>query len=162
MSRALTQQQQAPVAPGNQAGEHPNYLTPAGLARLRGRLAEVQARLTALRQGTEESVMADARAELEREWRWLSTRVASAIEVDPGQQPRDRVGFGAWVTVDSKEGEQRYRLVGEDEADAERHQVSYVSPLAQALLGLRVGEEAIWQRPSGELRLEILRIDYED
>ncbi len=62
---------------------------------------------------------------------WLSARVASAIEVDLSKQPRDRVAFGATVTVESDEGERRWQIVGEDEADAEHGLVSYVSPLAR-------------------------------
>ena len=92
--------------------------------------------------------------------RWLDQRVASAIEVDLLQQPRDRVAFGATVTVDSSEGEQRWQIVGEDEADAEHGRVSYRSPLAQALLGARIGDEVIWPRPAGDLRIELVAIDY--
>jgi transcription elongation GreA/GreB family factor len=70
------------------------------------------------------------------------------------------VAFGALVTVDSDEGEVRYRLVGEDEADVEHGLVSYVSPLAKALLGARMGEEVVWQRPAGDLTIEVVGIDY--
>ena len=103
-----------------------------------------------------------ARALLERELRWLNARVHSAIEVDLLAQPEDRVTFGASVTVASAEGEQRYRIVGEDEAAAEQQRVSYHSPLARALLGARVGDEVIWQRPAGDLAIEVLAIDYAD
>ena len=88
--------------------------------------------------------------------------MGSAIEVDLSQQPRDRVAFGALVTVDSDEGEARYRIVGEDEADVEHGLVSYVSPLAKALLGARQGDEVVWQRPAGNLSVEIVAIDYPD
>jgi transcription elongation GreA/GreB family factor len=50
--------------------------------------------------------------------------------------------------------------VGEDEADAEHGLVSYVSPLAMALLGARVGDEVRWQRPAGDMMIEVLRIEY--
>jgi transcription elongation factor GreB len=50
--------------------------------------------------------------------------------------------------------------VGEDEADAEHGLVSYVSPLAQALLGARVGDEVRWQRPAGDMTIEVLNIEY--
>jgi len=143
--------------------EHPNYVTPSGLARLRERLDTVQARRDELKADEPELAQQGELAALERELRWLKTRVASAIEIDLTQQPRDRVAFGAGVTVDSdEEGEHSYRIVGEDEADAEHGLVSYVSPLARALIGARVGDEVTWQRPAGDLKVEIVAIDYGD
>ncbi|WP_109124072.1 GreA/GreB family elongation factor [Dyella sp. C11] len=140
--------------------EHPNYVTPRGLAQLRARLLEVRERRDALRASTEALPQQRELAAIERELRWLNTRVGSAIEVDLAQQPRDRVAFGALVTVDSDEGEAHYRIVGEDEADVEHGWVSYVSPLAKALLGARVGDEVTWQRPAGDLAVEITAIEY--
>lgn len=140
--------------------EHPNYVTPRGLAQLRTRLVALRERRDALRLSTDTLPQQRELAEIERELRWLNARVGSAIEVDLAQQPRDRVAFGAWVTVDSDEGEARYRLVGEDEADVEHGLVSYVSPLARALLGARVGEEVVWQRPAGDLSIEVTGIEY--
>jgi len=129
--------------------EHPNYVTPRGLAQLRARLVALRERRDALRAAVETLPQQRELAEVERELRWLNTRVGSAIEIEPAQQPRDRVAFGALVTVNSEEGQARYRIVGEDEADVEHGLVSYVSPLAKALLGARVGDEVNWQRPAG-------------
>ncbi|GLQ49513.1 GreA/GreB family elongation factor [Dyella flava] len=142
--------------------EHPNHITPRGIAMLRERLAATRARRDALK-GSENNTLDQERelASLERELRWLNTRVASAIEMDLSKQPRDRVAFGAIVTVDSAEGERRWQIVGEDEADAEHGLVSYVSPLAKALLGARVGDEVRWERPAGDMMIEVLRIDYD-
>ena len=143
--------------------EHPNYVTPHGLARLRKRLDAAQARRDQLKAGDTELAQQGELAALERELRWLKARVASAIEIDLSQQPRDRVAFGARVTVDAEnDGERTYRIVGEDEADAEHGLVSYVSPLARALIGARIGNEVTWQRPAGDLKLEIVAIDYGD
>lgn len=141
--------------------DHPNYVTPRGMAKLRERLAAAHIRRDALR-ATEDSALAEQSelAALERDLRWLNTRVASAIEVDLSKQPRDRVAFGATVTVDSDEGEQRWQIVGEDEADAEHGLVSYVSPLAAALIGARVSDEVRWQRPAGDITIEVVAIDY--
>ena len=88
--------------------------------------------------------------------------MGSARLVDPAGQPRDRVAFGATVEVADESGEHSYRIVGEDEADAEHGSVSYVSPLARALLGAKVGDEVVWSRPAGDLRVEVLGIRYED
>lgn len=145
--------------------EHPNHVTPSGIARLRERLAATHARRDALKSGENNNLDLDQQRELaslERELRWLNTRVASAIEMDLAKQPRDRVAFGAIVTVDSDEGERRWQIVGEDEADAEHGLVSYVSPLAKALLGARVGDEVRWERPAGDVTIEVVAIDYPD
>jgi transcription elongation GreA/GreB family factor len=165
MSRTSTQQPPQEThadAPAGAAGGHPNYITPAGLARLRERLEHTQRRLASLHQASEDSVMEGEREGLEREWRWLSQRVGGAVEVDLARQPQDRVAFGARVTVDSAEGEHSYRLVGEDEVDAEHGLVSHASPLAQALLGAQVGDMVTWARPSGDLTLEVVAIDYRE
>ncbi|MET3651853.1 GreA/GreB family elongation factor [Dyella japonica] len=140
--------------------EHPNYVTPRGLAQLRARLVALRDRRDALRAAADTLPQQRELADVERELRWLNTRVGSAIEIEPAQQPRDRVAFGALVTVDSEEGEARYRIVGEDEADVEHGLVSYVSPLAAALLGSRMGDEVTWQRPAGDLAVEIVAIEY--
>jgi transcription elongation factor GreB len=141
---------------------HPNYVTPRGLAILRERLAQVFARHNALKASEQDALaQRNELAALERELRYLNARVSGAIEVDLSKQPHDRVAFGAIVTVDSDEGERRWQIVGEDEADAEHGLVSYVSPLATALLGARVGDEVRWQRPAGDMTIEVLQIEYD-
>lgn len=138
--------------------EHPNHTTLAGLARQQQRLAQLRA------DGADGVVLEDelARETAAREMRWLEARIASAIVVDPAQQPADSVTFGASVDVVDEHGvEATYRIVGEDEADAEHGSVSWLSPLAKAVLGAKVGEEVLWRRPAGDLRLEIVAIRYE-
>lgn len=165
MSRAFVKDDDgdAPdTSPELPLSEHPNYVTPRGLALLRERLTAARTRRDTLKD-TEGDALAQ-RSELvalERELRWLNARVTSAMEVDVTRQAHDRVGFGAIVTVDTPEGEQRWRIVGEDEADAEHGLVSYVSPLAQALLGAHVGDEVRWPRPAGDVVIEVLAIGYE-
>ncbi|WP_266159806.1 GreA/GreB family elongation factor [Dyella silvatica] len=140
--------------------EHPNYITVQGLARLRQRLRDTQTRHDASKASGDALSQQNELATLARELRWLGARVASAIEIDLERQPHDRVAFGARVTVDSDEGEQQYRIVGEDEADAEHGEVSYVSPLARALIGAQVGDSVIWKRPAGDLSIAVVAIDY--
>ena len=140
--------------------EHPNYVTPRGLALLRARLIAARERRDTVRAASDTLPQQRELAEIERQLHWLNARVGSAIEVDLAQQPRDRVAFGALVTVESDEGIVRYRIVGEDEADVEHGLVSYVSPLAVALLGARLGDEVTWQRPAGDLSIEVTGIDY--
>ncbi|OOG42610.1 GreA/GreB family elongation factor [Rhodanobacter sp. C05] len=164
MSRAFTKESDdgdAPALPDLPLSGHPNYVTPRGLAHLCARLQEATARHHVLKASNDTLARQNELAPLERELRWLNARVNSAIEVDLLSQPQERVAFGAIVTLDSVEGEQRYNIVGEDEAEAEQHRVSYLSPLAQALLGARIGDEVNWKRPAGDLLIEVIAIDYD-
>ena len=71
------------------------------------------------------------------------------------------MAFGAEVTVEDEDGEAKtYRIVGEDEADPDHGKVSWVSPLAKALIDARAGDLVIWERPTGEVELEIISIAY--
>ena len=74
-------------------------------------------------------------------------------------QPLDRVHFGALVEAEDKEGERlNFMIVGEDEADAMQGRISWVSPLANALMNARVGDVVSWKRPLGDKELEVLSI----
>jgi transcription elongation GreA/GreB family factor len=55
----------------------------------------------------------------------------------------------------------RFMIVGEDEADAARNRISWVSPLAAALLNRRTGDTVIWRRPAGDIELEVLGFHYQ-
>lgn len=138
---------------------HPNYVTDTGLAQLRARLADGENRLAAI---DAEAVGARLeRAMIERELRWLQARINDAIPVVPRKQTRERVAFGATVEVADRDDRRlRYRIVGEDEADPEHGSISWVSPLARALNGGRVGDSVVWRRPAGDLEVEILGIEY--
>jgi transcription elongation factor GreB len=84
------------------------------------------------------------------------------VLVDPAGQPPDEVRFAARVTVRSERGEERqYRIVGVDEADAQRGAIAFVAPLARALLGKRVGDAALVRTPQREEELEVVSIAYE-
>ena len=150
-----------PVSP------HANYVTPAGLRELRQTLAQLQerrARLLAEHQQAaahDDSSLAEEIALLDRDMRYYALRVESAIVVDPARQERERVRFAATVTARDVRGQRwRFTIVGEDEANLAAGKISYVSPLAQALDGARVGETVRWQRPIGDLDLVVEGIDY--
>jgi transcription elongation GreA/GreB family factor len=131
------------VAPRPQR-QHPYYVTPAGYDQLQHRLAQAQAAGNA------------------RDVEDTQERLEAAIVVDPHEQPRDTVRFGASVTVEQPDRKrQTYRIVGEDEADPVHGTISWLSPLAQALLEHHSGERVVWQRPAGNLRVQIVSIDYE-
>ncbi len=93
----------------------------------------------------------------------LEERIAGAELVDPAKQPQDEVRFGATVTLRGSSGaERRYRIVGVDEADPARGAIAFTSPLARALSGKGVGEEARVRTPGGQDDVEIVRIDYRE
>jgi len=77
--------------------------------------------------------------------------------------PQDRVFFGATVTVsDSTGAERSVSIVGMDEVDPARGRVSWVSPIARALLKARVGDSVMLRTPSGAEELEVVEIRYTD
>lgn len=163
MSRAFVKEGDGEEAPADlpelPISEHPNYVTPRGMALLRSRLDDASRRAAAL--DPDAVAFKLERAHIEREMRWLQARILGAITIAPERQPADRVAFGARVELNDEHGvEYRYRIVGEDEADPELGLISWVSPLARALHGARVGEVALWKRPAGDLNVEVLAIEY--
>jgi transcription elongation GreA/GreB family factor len=125
---------------------HPNFVTARGLAQIEARVQELSAQRQALADEERE-----ARARIERDLRYWSARRVSARLVEPGASP-DRVRFAMRVTLRLASGEvQAYRLVGEDEADAAQGLLSYVAPLAQSLLGRRLGESVCFQGGEAEI-----------
>jgi len=163
MSRAFVREDApdaTPQLPDLPISPHPNHVTPAGLAQLQARLAAAQELLVQLRARPDRlDRLPEAAAE--RDIRYLTSRIASAIMLDPASQPHDRVAFGAHVTVQDEAGRNTvYAIVGEDEADAARCHIAPQSPLAQALIGTRVGDLVDWPRPAGTVTLEVLAIRY--
>ncbi len=137
---------------------HPNYVTPAGLRQLEALAADLTARRDRL---LEAGKLADPQelATVQRDLRWVGGRLQRAIRVDPQVQPTDRVRFGMTVEVQDGSGRvETYSIVGEDEADAAQGKISWVSPLAEALLHAEPGDEVVWRRPAGSKRLEVLAV----
>jgi transcription elongation factor GreB len=102
--------------------------------------------------------------EIDRRVRFLTKRLESAEVVDPARQKnRDQVFFGATVTYANGRGDEAtVTIVGIDEADLARGQVSWVSPIARALTKAREGDVVELRAPSGTEQLEIIAIRYDD
>ncbi|GBR52034.1 transcription elongation factor GreB [Neokomagataea thailandica NBRC 106555] len=102
--------------------------------------------------------------EIDRRLRFLTKRLERAVIVDPAAQTvRDRVFFGAAVTyVGDDDVEQTVTILGVDESDLSRGEVSLVSPIARALMRTRVGDVALLQTPRGQVEIEVLNIQYPD
>jgi len=100
--------------------------------------------------------------EIDRRIRFLMKRLESALIVDPASQENtEQVFFGATVTVCDPEGcESTYQIVGIDEADAGQGMISWISPLARALLKAREGDMVRFHSPAGPRELEIVGIAY--
>lgn len=100
--------------------------------------------------------------EIDRRIRFLIKRLESATVVDPEQQENlEQVFFGATVRVCDQEGEEFcYQIVGVDEADASQGLISWISPLAKALMKARVGDTVRFASPGGLRELDILDIRY--
>ncbi len=137
---------------------HTNHVTPTGLRQLLALVAEFVARRSRL---LEEGKLANPQdlAVVQRDLRYYEERVNRAVLVEPAGKPLDRVHFGATVEVCDEAGSvETFTIVGEDEADAAQGKISWVAPLAEALLNAELGEEVLWRRPAGTKRLEIVGI----
>jgi len=152
-----------------------NYITPAGFARLdaeRRRLVErerpevVRAVAAAAANG-DRSENADylygkkRLREIDRRVRFLIKRLESARVVDNAGRETDQVFFGAAVRVRASSGTVRcVTIVGADEVDPARGRVSWISPIARALLKGHVGDVVTLRSPAGEQQLEVLDVTY--
>jgi transcription elongation factor GreB len=101
--------------------------------------------------------------EIDRRIRFLTKRLETAVVVDPAQQQnRDQVFFAATVTVCDPAGDEvTYQIVGIDEANATEGRISWISPLARALLKAREGDTVRFDSPGGLRELDIVEVRYE-
>lgn len=101
--------------------------------------------------------------EIDRRIRFLTKRLDNAEVVDPLRQgDNDQIFFGARVTVADAEGiESTYTIVGVDEMDVASGRISWISPLARALIKSRLGDTVRFQSPLGIRELDIIDVVYE-
>lgn len=101
--------------------------------------------------------------EIDRRLRFLRRRLEALTVVTDKPRADGRVYFNTWVTVEDEDGAtRRYRIVGPDEWDVARGEISMSSPVGAALLGKREGEEVLVQRPGGPVTLAILEVTVEE
>lgn len=168
MSKAFTREDDLPEAPvvSRRASPLPpgtqNLMTPDGALRLRAELARLQAERGQLLTLKGDPDQPQKLAALEQRALLVDDSLRSASIVNPPATPDDRVRFGAVVTVREAGGvETRYRIVGVDEVDFDRGWISWLSPIAKALLNKSVGQRVRLRTPGGERELEVLRVGYE-
>ena len=183
MSKAFTKESDegpdyddlVPSLPALPAGAK-NYITPLGYARLRDELLDLidnerpktvdvvhWAASNGDRSENGDYLYGKKRLrEIDRRIRFLTKRLEIAEVVDPGLHVgSDQVFFGATVTYGDDTGTQRtITIMGIDEADSSLSQVSWVSPVARALLKARVGDEVQLATPGGLRLLEIVEVQY--
>jgi len=182
MSKAFTKETETEDDPPDEPQLLPagakNYVTPRGFRRLQDELRQL---LRVDRPKVVETVSWAAGngdrsengdyiygkrrlREIDRRIRFLTKRVESVEVVDPARQKnRDQVFFGATVTYTSARGaEQTVTIVGVDEADLAEQRVSWISPVARALLKARVGDVVELRTPAGAESIEVIAIRYED
>ena len=135
-----------------------NYMTPAGAARLR---EEIERLSKIDRPAAAATGDASGLREIDRRLAFLGRRLEALQVIDPASQPPDRVLFGATVLVRGEDGaERRYRLVGIDEAEPGRGEVSWRSPIATALLGAQVGDVVTARSPRRDEELLVIAVSY--
>lgn len=180
MSKAFTKETDASdedelVLPALPAGGK-NYITPAGYARLRDELLNLidnerpkvvetvhWAASNGDRSENGDYLYGKKRLrEIDRRIRFLTKRLEIAEVVDPSQHAgSEQVFFGATVTYVEDEGTERtVTIMGIDEADSRELQVSWISPVARALLKARTGDEVLLPTPGGVRSLEVLSVKY--
>ena len=99
----------------------------------------------------------DARA------KFLFGRIDEAVVIDPStHEQQDKIFFGAWVILlnESDDSEHAYRIVGQDEIDTEKGFISWVSPIAKALLGKNLDDEVKVETPGGLVKFRIIDVTY--
>jgi transcription elongation factor GreB len=172
MTTADDDEDEAPALP---AGTR-NYMTPAGHERMRDELRrllrEERPKVVEIvswaagngdRSENGDYIYGKKRLrEIDRRARFLTKRLESAEVVDPTRQTRrDRVFFGATVTyANGRDEEVTVTLVGIDEANLEAGRISWISPVARALLKAQVGDLVTVRTPAGPEELEVLAIGY--
>jgi len=138
MSRAFVKEVEPEIddLPDRPVSTHPNFVTAEGLAAIERTLSRFEAANKAAVAKNDRTAIAATRREL----RYWNARRSTAEVVEPAVD-KSKVHFGATVTVRRDDGRaQTFRIVGEDESEPARGTISYVSPLARAVLGGSVGE----------------------
>ena len=113
-----------------------NLVTPEGLEMIEAELARLHLEHAAAQEANDRALL----AKTNRDLRYWTSRRATAQVMEPPKDAKE-VHFGSTVTILREDGRRRtYRIVGEDEADPSAGTLSYVSPVAQALMGKQVGD----------------------
>ena len=154
---------------------NPNYITKDGARRLSEELGHLRSReRPKVVQEVQDAAAQGDRSEnaeyiygkkklreIDRRIHWLTKRLESVMVVAPRTDGTNAVFFGAKVEVEDEDGTRAtYRIVGEDEIDLGKGDVSWRSPIGRALLKRREGETVLLRKPNGEVELTLLSVRY--
>lgn len=153
----------------------PNYITRAGAKRLQDELVRLRTveRPVVVRDVADAAARGDRSEnaeyiygkkklrEIDRRIQWLIKRLEKVEVIEPRTDGTTRIFFGAIVEIEDEDGAKTsYRIVGEDEIDLDKGDISWRSPLARTLLKKEEGDTVIFRRPNGEVELTILSVRY--
>ena len=153
----------------------PNYITRIGAKRLQDELVRLRTveRPVVVRDVADAAAQGDRSEnaeyiygkrklrEIDRRMQWLIKRLEKVEVIEPRTDGTTRIFFGATVEIEDEDGvKSSYRIVGEDEIDLEKGDISWRSPLARTLLKKDEGDTVIFRRPNGEVELTILSVRY--
>ena len=153
-----------------------NYITPEGYKRLVDELTELATveRPKVVREVSDAAAEGDRSEnaayiygkrrlrEIDRRMGFLQRRLEHVQVVKSEEQQKDRVRFGAWVTVADEDGDERvWHIVGVDEVDAKAGRISWKSPVGRALLGKQVDDDVRVRLEAGDRELTIVGITYD-
>jgi len=179
MSKAFVKERETPAedereAPGVPAGAK-NYISPAGFARLKAELKQlVEAERPEVVKAVSWAASLGDRSEnadyiygkkrlreIDRRVRFLIRRLEAAAVVDATGRDSDQVFFGATVRFKTSGKDRTITIVGVDETDTTKGRVSWISPVAKALIKAREGDRVALKAPGGPQELEILEVRYD-
>ena len=150
-------------------------MTPVGNERLKAQLKQLievdrpaNARAIEVARGhgdlsenADYSAAKEEQAMIEARIQQLNAKIALAEVIDPVTLSGEKVMFGATVTIEDEDGEEKtYTIVGDDEADLKLGRISISSPVARGLIGRSVGDTAILQTPKGRREVEIVDVKW--
>ena len=139
MSRAFVKEPDGAGAaelPDRPISEHPNLVTPQGLAQIEDTLTRLHEQHAQAQAAGDRAALASVGRDLRY---WTARR--STAQVMPPPETNEKVQFGSTVTIERDDGrKQTWRIVGEDEAEPNEGTLSYVSPVARALMNKQVGD----------------------
>jgi len=141
-----------------------NYLTPDGEKRLRAQLDELLhvTRPPLVQAGDDPDAKLELQ-KLDRQVRALQVSLQTAEVVAPPQENDGVVRFGSTVTIEEAGGaHSTYRLVGVDEMDLGQGWISWISPLARALLSAKKGDTVQFSSPAGPRKLKVIDVSYDE
>ena len=122
--------------PDRPISPHPNFVTPEGFSRIEAELERLHREHAAAQEADDKASLARTARDLRY---WTARRNTAQVVTAPADAAEAH--FGSTVTIEREDGRrQTFRIVGEDEADPAKGTISYVSPVAQALTGKRVGD----------------------